>query len=104
MKYQMNVDLEQQNVANGPGIDCKSELHSGHGLHYDITIHAIGCSCRNSRAVNRPPSRYWDDNEGKGYSLDEILAQLRAIRDEHQAAYPRRCSLCGVEEHLPDWD
>ena len=103
MEYMINVDLEAPNVSGG-GTDCQSELHEGFGRHYDLTVHERGCRCRNSRSVNRPPTRYWDDNDGEGYSLEEVVERLRTLQAEHADAYPRRCRTCSVEVNPPLWD
>ena len=103
MNYMINVDLESPNVSGG-STDCQSTLHEPLGRHFDLTVHAIGCAVRGGRAVNRPPTRYWDDNGGAGYSLDVVVQRVRALRSEHPSAYPRRCRKCDVEAHLPNWD
>jgi hypothetical protein len=103
MNYMINVDLETLNVSGG-STDCQSTLHEPLGRHFDLTVHYVGCAIRGSRAVHRPPTRYWDDNSGAGYSFDAVVDRVRALRAEHRAAYPRRCRKCDVEAHLPDWD
>jgi len=99
----INVDLETPNVSGG-STDCQSNLHEPLGRHFDLTVHAVGCAVRGIRAVHRPPRRYWDDNDGAGYSLEAVVERVRALRGEHPDAYPRRCRKCEVEAHLPDWD
>ena len=103
MQYMINVDREASNIGGGAN-DCQSALHERLGDHFDLTIHALGCQIRGRRAVNRPPSRFWDDNTGKGYSLNEVVQRIRELRSQPPEAHPRRCRICGAEAHLPDWD
>ena len=104
MKYMINVDVESTNVAGGGPDDCPSALHRHLGDHYDLTVHSLDCGSRNSRAVHRPPSRFWDDNQKDGYTFEEVISRVRELREEYPKAYPRRCSRCGVDSHRPDWD
>lgn len=99
----INVDLEAPNVSGG-GTDCQSAQHEVLGRHFDLTVHVLGCGSRGSRAVNRPPTRYWDDNNGEGYTLQQVLERIHELRAQHPDAYPRRCRNCGVEAHPPEWD
>lgn len=103
MSFMINVDLETPNISGG-STDCQSKLHEPLGRHFDLTVHALDCVVRGTRAVNRRPTRYWDDNEGAGYDLDAVVQKLRLLRGEHPGAYPRRCRKCEVAAHLPDWD
>ena len=104
MRYMINVDLEAVNTANGVGgTDCKSSVHEAYGPHYDLTVHVLECSARNARSVHRPPTRYWDDNGGRGYAMDEVLLRLRDIQLTAKNAYPRRCRRC-VAANPPHWD
>ena len=99
----INVDLEAANVSGG-GTDCQSAQHEALGRHFDLTVHLLGCGCRSTRAVHRPPTRYRDDNNGEGYTLQQVIQQIRELRAQHPEAYPRRCRSCGVEAHPPEWD
>jgi hypothetical protein len=101
--YVINVDLELKNVS-GSSNDCPSKLHENLGPHFDLTVHALQCQVRGSRMVSRPPTRYWIDNGGHGYSLGDVVVRVRALGLQHPEAHPRRCQKCGVEAHLPDWD
>lgn len=103
MPYVINVDLETKNI-NGGTNDCPSKLHAELGLHFDLTVHSVDCPVRGARMVSRPPTRYWDDNQGHGYSVDEVVARIRALVAQYSDARPRRCPRCDVESHLPDWD
>jgi hypothetical protein len=103
MTYIINVDLESANVSGG-STDCQSKLHESLGRHFDLTVHGRGCAIRGVRAVHRPPTRYWDDNDGAGDSFEAVVQTVRALIAEHPEAYPRRCRKCGVGAHLPDWD
>lgn len=103
MEYMINVDLEAPNVTDG-GTDCQSAMHEELGRHFDLTVHALNCGSRNSRAVHRPPTRYWDDNNGEGYTLQQVIDRIHALRVQHPDAYPRRCRSCGVEAQPPEWD
>lgn len=102
MSYMINVDLESKNSSDAG--NCHSKLHSALGLHFDLTVHAVGCQIRGGRAVDRPPTRYWDDNGGAGYSWAQVVDLARALRDRHPDAHVRRCLKCEVESNLPDWD
>jgi hypothetical protein len=104
MNYMINVDIESENVNGGGGKDCRSSLHESFGPHFDMTVHAVGCRTRGVRAVDRPPSRYWDDKDGTGYTLEEVVERIRVLQSQHRAAYARRCRMCDVVSHLPDWD
>jgi hypothetical protein len=99
----INVDLETRNESGGEP-HCQSAMHEDLGPHFDLTIHARGCKSRNNRSVHRPPTRYWDDNNGEGYTLLQVIEQIRLLRSQHPNAYPRRCRSCGIDAHLPDWD
>jgi hypothetical protein len=103
MAFMINVDLETLNVSGGKP-NCQSAMHEGLGRHYDLTVHALGCGTRGSRSVHRPPTRYWDDNDGEGYSLPQVIERIAALRVQQPNAYPRRCRSCGIKPHLPDWD
>ncbi len=103
MKYMINVDLETMNISGG-ATDCRSALHEGHGRHYDLTVHALGCRHRQGTGTHRPPSRYWDDNEGAGYTLEEVIERIRILQSQHKRAYGRRSRACGVESQPPHWD
>ena len=103
MTYVINVDLESKNVSGGAN-DCPSKLHESLGPHFDLTIHSLDCPVRGARMVSRPPTRFWDDNQGHGYSGEEVVAQIRALVTQNPDAHPRRCQKCHVEGHLPDWD
>jgi hypothetical protein len=104
MGYMINVDLETKNVSGG-ATDCKSELHKkkGHGRHFDLTVHILGCGCRRGGGANRS-TRYWDDNHGKGYTLQGVVEKVKEIQAQHAGAYPRRCRVCGVKANPPHWD
>ena len=103
MTYMINVDLETRNVSGG-STDCPSAMHERLGRHFDLTVHALGCTVRGGRAVHRPPTRYWDDNRGAGYTLEEVVQKVHSLRTQHPNAYARRCTKCEVETHAPDWD
>src|SRR5690349_9516919 len=103
MKYMIDIDLETQNECGGAP-DCPSGLHQVLGPHFDLTVHKIGCGRRNSKSVSRPPSHYWDDNDGSGYTLEKVAERLRELQTEHVRAYARRCRKCGVDPNLPVWD
>jgi hypothetical protein len=79
MNYMINVDLESANVSRGRN-DCRSALHDSLGLHFDLTVHALACQIHGARVVDRPPTRYWDDSSGHGYTLPEVVEQVRALR------------------------
>ena len=100
----INVDLEAANISGGGGTDCQSRMHERFGRHFDLTVHALACGSRNSRSAHRLPSRYWDNNNGEGYSLEQVVARIHELRSEHPNAHARRCHRCGVEAHFPDWD
>ncbi len=104
MRYMINVDVEDTNVTNGGEDNCASVLHQNLGDHYDLTVHVLGCPSRNSREVYRPPTRYWDDNGGGGYTLQQVVEKIRELVAQHRDAHPRRCRRCDVEAHLPEWD
>ena len=104
MTFMINVDLETPNVIGGGSTDCPSKLHEPLGRHFDLTVHAVGCTARNRRAVDHAPTRYWDDNNGAGYDLDAVVQRVQLLRAEHPGGYPRRCRKCKVEAHVPDWD
>jgi len=93
MDYMINVDLETRNVSGG-ATDCQSALHKAYGRHFDLTVHALGCGCRKGVGTHRPPTRYWDDNNGKGYALQEVVNKIQAIQATHPHAYLRRCRRC----------
>lgn len=101
MTYVVNVDLETKN-GSGRVNDCPSKLHESLGAHYDLTVHALQCPVRGTRMVNRP-TRYWVDNDGHGYTFEEVAVKIRELVS-NVGAHPRRCPKCGVEAHLPDWD
>jgi hypothetical protein len=84
----INVDLETPNVSGG-GTDCQSVLHEALGRHFDLTVHVLGCGNRGSRAVHRPPTRYWDDNNGEGYTLQQVVERIRELRAQHRMARRR---------------
>ena len=102
MKYMLNVDLDQKNESGGE--DCKSDLHLDIGRHADLTVHRLGCGHRPEGTVRRPELRWWDDNNGEGYTLKEIIQVIHQMQSEHSDAYPRRAKRCGVEANLPHWD
>ena len=102
-RYIINVDLETPNV-DGGRMDCKSALHADLGPHYDLTVHAISCGSRNRRSAHNPPTRYWLHNEEAGYNLDDAVEQVRRLSAQHPNAYARRCGVCNVPPHTPDWD
>ena len=102
MGYMINVDLETKNVSGG-ATDCKSALHKAHDRHFDLTVHILGCGCRRVGGAHRS-TRYWDDNDGKGYTLQEVVKRLQEIRTQHAGAYSRRCRVCSVGANLPHWD
>jgi hypothetical protein len=102
MNYMINVDLETRNIC-GTSTDCQSALHEPLGRHFDLTVHALSCAIRGGRAADRP-KRYWEDDGGGGYTFQGVVEKVRALRAEHPQAYPRRCRVCDVESHLPDWD
>src|SRR5262245_43916376 len=104
MVYMINIDLESANVSGGGPTNCSSALHEVLGRHYDMTVHVLGCAARGSRSVQRPPTRYWDDNNGEGYPLQTMVERIHVLRATHPDAHSRRCRLCGVGPHLPDWD
>lgn len=101
MEYMINVDLETTNVSGG-GTDCQSPMHGDLGPHFDLTVHGLECRT-NSRPAHRP-RRYWDDNNGEGYTLQQVIERIRDLQDKHPEAHPRRCRICGVEAHPPQWD
>jgi hypothetical protein len=103
VKYMINVDLETANESGG-GTDCHSAQHKSYGSHFDLTVHMLSCGSHGSRAVHRPPTRYWDDNEGEGYTLLQVTERIRELRVKHPDAYPRRCRICSVEPCPPVWD
>jgi len=103
VQYMINVDLETPNSSGG-STDCRSVLHKPLGRHFDLTVHALECGSRSSRSANRPPRRYWDDNNGEGYTLPQVIQRIRMLRAHNADAHARRCRSCGVEPHLPDWD
>ena len=103
MEYMINIDLETRNVSGG-GTDCQLTLHNTIGPHYDLTVHVLGCGSRSSRSVQRPPTRYWDDNSGRGYTLQQAIDRILALCAQHANAHARRCRNCGVETHVPEWD
>lgn len=103
MTYMINIDLEVLNEFNGDPA-CASALHVAYGKHYDLTVHALGCSTRNSRSVSNRTKRYWDDNNGSGYSLEAVIQRVRELQLQERNAFARRCGRCGVSQHLPDWD
>lgn len=99
----INVDLEARNVSGG-GRNSQSAQHEALGRHFDLTVHVLGCGSRGSVAVHRPPTRYWDDNNSEGYTLQQVIERIHELREQHPDAYPRRCRRCGVEAHPPEWD
>ena len=102
VKYMLNADFEAKNVyGNGK---CKSDLHRAVGLHADLTVHRLGCGHRPEGTVRRPDLRWWEDNNGEGYTLQEIIRVIHQIQSEHSDAHPRRPKRCGVEANLPHWD
>lgn len=102
-RFMINVDFETKNKAGGQ-TDCKSELHQNLGPHYDLTVHKLGAPCRRKNAPHRPPTRYWDDNDGNGYNLTGVVHQIRSIIAQ-RGGHARRCRRCKkVPDHLPDWD
>jgi hypothetical protein len=103
VQYMINVDLEAPNVSGG-GTDCQSDLHEPLGRHYDLTVHVLGCGTHGSRSVHRPPTRYWDDNDGKGYTLQQVVERILELQAKHRDAHARRCRICGVQPNLPEWD
>ena len=103
MQYMLNIDLETRNVSGGRH-ECQSALHKTLGPHFDLTVHILGCSSRGSRAVQRPPTRYWDDNNGQGYSLEQLVELVHGLTRQHAAVHARRCRSCGAEPHTPEWD
>jgi len=100
----INVDLETRNVSGGAGTDCQSPQHKLYGRHYDFTVHSLECGCRGNRAADRPPQRYWDNKNGEGYTLQEVVGRLQDLQSQHADAYPRRCHVCGVQANVPHWD
>jgi hypothetical protein len=102
-KFMINVDLETKNLYGGRP-ECDSEMHRRLGRHFDVTVHSIACGSRNSRSAHRPPTRYWDDKKGEGYTLPEVIALIHEIREQHSNAHARRCLLCDVGAHRPEWD
>jgi hypothetical protein len=97
----LNIDLESKNSA-GSG-SCHSKLHDPLGSHFDLTVHTLGCHHGGS-AVDRPPIRYWDDNAGVGYTLEQVISLARTLGKRYSDSHPRRCLKCDVESNLPDWD
>lgn len=95
MTYIINVDLETPNEYGGPA-NCESLGHRELGPHFDLTVHAIDSGCRNSRSVHRPPTRYWDDNDGNGYSTEEVKGLLQALEGANVETYSRLCGKCNV--------
>src|SRR5262245_34467528 len=104
VRYMINVDLEDTNIRNGGADNCPSILHQNLGDHYDLTVHVLGCGRRYSREVDRPPTRYWDDNGGAGYTLQGVIGKIHELLAQHPDAHARRCRSCAVDAHLPDWD
>jgi hypothetical protein len=102
MSYMINLDLESKN-SSAAG-NCQSKLHDALGLHFDLTVHAVGCQIRGGRAVDRQPTRYWDDKGGAGYSFGDVVDLARALKASHPDAQVRRCLKCDVDSNLPDWD
>jgi hypothetical protein len=103
VKYMINVDLEIRN-SDGGATNCSSRSHEHFGPHYDLTVHTMSCGRRNSRAADRPHRRYWDRNNGDGYTLLEAVNRVQELQRQHPGAYPRRCGICGVDPQLPYWD
>jgi hypothetical protein len=102
MSYMINVDLESKNSRETGS--CHSKSHESLGSHFDLTVHAVGCQIRGARAVDRPPTRYWDDNGGVGYSFAQATELARTLKVSQPEAHARRCLKCDVEGNLPDWD
>jgi hypothetical protein len=102
--FMINVDLETRNTRGGGGTNCDSRMHERFGRHYDLTVHTLACGSRTARSAHRPPTRYWDDNNGEGYALEEAIARIRKLHAQNPNAHPRRCRVCGVEAVSPDWD
>jgi hypothetical protein len=97
--YMINVDLESPNV-----VDCRSKLHEAYGRHYDLTVHRLNCGSRNKNSVGGRSTRFWDDNDGAGYLIEQVVQRVQQLHIQHPNAYARRCTLCGVDAHLPEWD
>lgn len=104
MKYMINVDLKSKNLYGDVTDGCPSELHRTLDWHLDLTVHEVNCGCRNSRSVHNPPTRYWDHNMEKGYTLAEVIERIAFLQRETPDAHPRRCSRCDVPANPPLWD
>ena len=104
MKYMINVDLEAKNDYGRETDGCPSARHQQLGWHYDLTVHSLECRCRRGGGAEPRPKRFWDHNNERGYTLQEVIERLRAIRATNPEAHPRRCSVCSVEANPPDWD
>lgn len=102
----INVDHETKNVRGGSGVNCASALHRQFENHFDLTIHELGASCKRKNSVSRD-TRYWDDNDGDGYSFCDLPTKIDQIQDGTRDAHPRRCGRCDVPVNLvkpPHWD
>lgn len=99
VRYIINVDLETRNVYGG-STNCESLNHRNLGRHFDLTVHDFDRGCRNSRAANRPPKRYWDDNGGKGYIVDKLVGKIKALQKSNPEAFPRCCQRCKVSSDI----
>lgn len=95
MRYVINVDLERTNKYRGK-TGCDSADHRDFGAHFDLTVHDMNKGCRNSRSVQRPPTRYWDDNRGNGYSVEKLKERLQALESSTDGIFSRVCGRCGV--------
>ncbi|MGD9903271.1 MAG: hypothetical protein AB7U83_07355 [Vicinamibacterales bacterium] len=102
MTYMIHVDVEHTNEG-GAVRTCSSPLHEPLGPHYDLTVHALGCRIRDRHPGERP-GHYWDDHGGAGFSLEALPDAVAALTRKHPEAHPRRCIVCEVGPHLPQWD
>jgi hypothetical protein len=102
MTYMIHVDVEHMNEG-GAVRTCSSPLHEPLGPHFDLTVHALGCRIRDRHPGQRP-GHYWDDHAGAGYTQDALPDAVAALKRKHREAHPRRCIVCAVGPHPPDWD
>lgn len=95
MRYMINVDLERTNVYGGK-TNCDSVDHRSIGEHFDLTVHDFDKGCRGLQAAHNPPTRWWDDNGGVGYTTEELSLRLRALERSNAETYSRACGKCKV--------
>jgi hypothetical protein len=100
--FMINVDRE---LSNRPGDEpnCRSPLHTALGAHFDLTVHTLGCYHRRGGGAQRE-RRYWEDNDGHGFTLADVTRRLEEIRATMRGAQLRRSRNCGVQPNPPWWD